>query len=300
MSALLNVVSMIFLRTLGTLVSFLPRSTELSLGRGLGALIALAGYRRKVMRENIRNCFPHYSEHELKQLQKKNYQHLGILLLELFHFFSVLPDHYKNYVSKNSRMNGLENWKKAQQQNKGAIFVASHLGNWELMVACGSLSGIPITMITKHLKPAWLHKMIERARSSTGVKPAYEPRTLPAVMRALRDNEAVGFVMDQYAGPPMGIPVQFFGVKVGTLSAVATLVNRTSTMVVPALTHRDNKGIIQIDLEEALDLREMATDIEKTTEFLAQKVEKWVRAYPEQWLWTHRRFKNVVWPANLK
>ncbi len=247
------------------------------------------------------------SEMEKIKLLNNNYEHLGILLLELMHFLSPFKSHYRSYVSKNSKLTGIENWKNVHAKGKGAIFITSHLGNWEIMVAAGALAGIPITMITKYLKPEWLLKMIESTRASVGIKAAYEPRTLPTIMRALRANEAIGFVMDQYAGPPIGIPVKFFGVEVGTLAAVGTLLSRTNTSVLPVYSYRDRKGILHVNIEPEMEIGSFVldkdsanrADIQKTTQILASHVESWVRKFPEQWLWTHRRFKNVVWPSKL-
>lgn len=287
------------LNSFGLVVSLLPRRLEVALGRGLGLILLKVSRRKKVAFDNIRRCFPELKNSGWRELLEKNYAHYGILVFELLHFFSPIPGHYRRYAKRNSTLTGVENFKKAQEKGKGVIFVSSHLGNWELMVSAGALGGIPITMITKHLKPEWLHLAIERARLSTGVKGAYEPRTLPAIIRALRANEAVGFVMDQYAGPPIGIPVPFFGVKVGTLAAVGTLVERTGAVVLPVATRRGPDGMVQVQIESPMDLTGFEKDSEKITGYLAAKVENWVRANPEQWLWIHRRFKNVVWPAEL-
>lgn len=298
----------------GFTVMFLPRRVELAAGRALGRLIHAVGYRRAVSRDNVRRCFPELDQKACERLLKKNYEHFGILMLELLHLFSPFPGHYRGYVERNARIEGLEHWERARAKGRGAVFIASHLGNWELMVAVGALNGIPVTMVTKHLKPEWLHRLAERARVSTGIEPIYEPRTLPAVLRALRAGKAVGFMMDQYAGPPIGIPVKFFGVEVGTLAAVGTLINRTGTTVVPAFVRRDAHGIIHVRIEPELEVGNFLrhaeqgdagqsgsrkADVQRTTELLARKVEAWVRENPEQWLWTHRRFKNVVWPRDL-
>lgn len=296
LSALLRVV--LFFAGLG--VTLMPRRLERALGPSFGRfLLKLGRRRREVAAENIRRCFPKLSENEREQMLRRNYEHYGLLALEILHLFSPVPGHYRRYAAKNSVLEGFENWKKANDLGKGVLFVSSHLGNWELMVAAGAMGGIPLTMVTKHLKPEWLHRKIEASRLTTGVRGAYEPRTLPAVMRALRNKESVGFVMDQYAGPPIGIPVEFFGVKVGTLAAVGTLAQRTGAAIIPVKTFRDEKGVVHVCIEPMMDLSSFASDEEKTTELLAGKVEDWVRQYPDQWLWIHRRFKNVVWPEQL-
>lgn len=293
-SALLKIV--LFLAGLG--VSILPRSFELWAGPKLGRFLLKIGKRRReVALDNIRRCFPELKEQGWERMLVSNYEHYGVLAFELLHLFSPVSGHYRRYAQKNAVLEGFENWKRANDLGKGVLFVASHLGNWELMVAAGALNGMPLTMVTKHLKPEWLHKKVERTRLTVGVKGAYEPRTLPVVMRALRNGESVGFVMDQYAGPPIGIPVPFFGVKVGTLAAVGTLAIRTGAAIIPVKTYRDEKGIVHVCVEPRLELGDRLNNEELATEALSGKVETWVREYPDQWLWIHRRFKNVVWPG---
>lgn len=299
-SALLRVI--LFLT--GLAVSFFPRKLELILGPKLGLLLIRIGKkRRQVAFENISRCFPDLTQEKQIELLRENYKHYGILILELLHMFSPIPGHYCRYAKKNIHLEGAENWNKAFAKQKGVLFSGTHLANWELMTAAGALNGFQITMVTKHLKPEWLHKKMEKSRASVGIHAVYEPNTLSGILRALKRKEAVGFVLDQYAGAPIGIPVPFFGVRVGTLAAVGKLMVRTGAQVLPVRTYRDQKGIVHTCIEPALEadrieLTEKSLE-ESITADLAQKVEVWVRQHPSQWLWIHRRFKNVVWPQNF-
>ena len=282
------------LNAAGLAVSFLPRRIELPLGRLLGrACFPFERRRRTVGTENLRRCLPELSEGERAALLRANYDHYGMLFFELLHLFSPIPGHYRTYTLRISVVEGLENWKKAAAHGKGVIFASCHLGNWEMMAAAGALAGIRNTMVTRHLNPEWLHKRMEASRLSVGAYAAYQPRTLPAVMRALRAGDCAGFVIDQYAPPPMGIPIRFFGVKVDTLHAVGPLARRTGAAIVPAVTFRDERGIVHLLIEPELDLAGALGDPERVTQILADKVEAWIRAHPEQWLWVHRRFKNL-------
>lgn len=300
MNTVLSAVLRLALGAVGLAVSALPRRAEVALGSALGIFILVTRlHRAGVARENLRRCYPSMDEKAREALLRAQFRHLGILILELLHLFSPLPGHYRRYVARIGVLEGLENWRAAHDKGKGVIFVSAHMGNWEVMVGQGALGGIPLTMVTKLLKPAWLHRKIESSRLSLGVKGAYEPRTLPTVMRALRAGESVGFVMDQYAGPPIGIPVPFFGVEVGTLAAVSVLVERTGAKVVPVSATRERDGLVHVRIEPELDLSAVAQDNALCTAQLTAHVEQWVRARPEQWLWTHRRFKNVVWPGEV-
>lgn len=301
MSAWLSALLRVVLFSAGLKVTLLPRSFELWFGPKLGRFLLKIGKRRReVALENIRHCFPELGPEGWQSLLERNYEHYGVLALELLHLFSPIPGHYEAYARRTTVVEGFENWKRAHELGKGVLFVSSHLGNWEMMVAGGALAGIPLTMVTKHLKPEWLHKKVEASRLSIGARGAYEPRTLPVIMRAFRAKESVGFVMDQYAGPPIGVPALFFGVKVGTLAAVSTLAQRTGAAIIPAKCYRDAAGKVHICIEPQLDLSTIIGNIEQTTEALTAKVEAWVRQYPEQWLWIHRRFKNVTWPEQNK
>jgi KDO2-lipid IV(A) lauroyltransferase len=278
----------------GALITFLPRSWEVWLGRTLGRLaLPLDKKRKRIARENMARCLPELSLAEREALLEENYRHYGVLGLELMHYLSPFPSHYRSYAGRVAVLEGLEHWKAAHARGKGVIFLSAHMANWELMVAQGGLHGIVLSMVTRRLKPEWLHRQMELTRLSVGVRGLYQPRTLPGVLRALRHGESVGFVMDQYMPPPMGSPMSFFGTVVDTLAAVAPLVARTGAAVVPVTQRRESDGRVRIIISPVLDLADVMDDLDRTNVRLLNEVEAMIRANPTQWLWTHRRFKNL-------
>lgn len=280
----------------GLAVTPLPRSWELVLGAWLGRLaLLLLRWRADIARENIRRCLPELDEAEQERLVRENFEHYGLLGLELLHMASPFAGHYREYVRRVARLEGFHHWKAANDKGKGVLFVSAHLANWELMAAAGCMAGIPMTMATRHLKPEWLHRLIDAARKSVKVKAAYLPDTMPAVLRALRRAESIGFVLDQYAHPPVGVKVPFFGVEVDTLGAVPPLALRYGTPIVPVRQVREKNGFVRILIEPELDLGAAKENAIQGTAVLAAMVERWIRTHPEQWLWAHRRFKNVDW-----
>jgi len=285
----------------GLAVTLLPRRWELFLGAWLGRLaLLLARSRADVARENIRHCLPELDEDEQERLLKENFEHYGILTLEILHMLSPFPGHYREYARRVARLEGFHHWRAADAKGKGVLFVSAHLGNWELMAAAGCMAGIPLNMVTRHLKPEWLHQKIDEARKSVKVKAAYLPDTMPSVLRALRRAESVGFVLDQYAHPPVGVKVPFFGVEVATLGAVPPLALRYGTPIVPVRQVREKNGFVRIIIEPELDLGDAKENAIQGTAILAAMVERWIRTHPEQWLWAHRRFKNVEWPSRSR
>jgi len=284
----------LLLRTLGLLATFLPRSLEMFFGPRLGRFALFCARKRfRTAKENIDRCLPELSENERADLLRKNCEHWGMIGFEFMHMFSPVPGHFARYVRKNSRIYGFENWRKAHDKGKGTIIVGCHAGNWEIASGAGCQAGMPFTIVTRTLTPPWLMKKLEEARLETGLGAIYQPRTLPYILKALRKGKCVGFVIDQYAAPPMGVKARFFGYDVDTLAAVGPIAQRTGAAVVPTYNIRDEKGMLHVYLEPEIDFGDDAADPAKTTQVLADMVEAQVRRNPSQWLWGHRRFKNV-------
>ena len=283
------------LHGMGLFVAALPRSWEMALGAFLGRCALLFPTRHaRVARENIARCFPELTEARRRALLIENYEHYGRMVLELSHMFTPLPGHFRSYVQQNVAIEGYEHWEKAKAKGKGVLFLGSHIANWEFAASIGAIKDMKVTIVTRRLKPAWLHAWMEKTRLSVGVRAAYQPRTIPTVMKALRDNGGVVFVMDQYMSPPMGEPMRLFGVMVHTLAAIAPLARRTGAAILPVLPKREKDGRVRIIIEPEIALTD---DDKKDNQRLAAHVEGWMRAVPGQALWAHRRFKDVDWTA---
>ncbi len=283
------------LSALGLFATMLPRRVEVSLGRFLGRVVFRARlFKRGVVEANLARCFPRLDGASRLSLVRRNYEHYGVLLFEYMHFFSPIKSHWRRYVPTAARAEGLENWRKAHARGKGVIFFCSHLGSWEAGAAAIALNGVPATVVTTKLTPRWLHEKITASRASVGMDAAFHPGSMIAVIKTLRRGGTVAFMNDQYARPPMGMPVVFFKTRVDTLSVIGPLARRTGAAVLPLHTFRAPDGTTIGRIEPEFDLGEASDDARAATQRVASRVERWVRGNPEQWLWMHRRFKNLT------
>jgi KDO2-lipid IV(A) lauroyltransferase len=286
------------LHGMGLFVAALPRSWEMALGSFLGRLaMRVDPKRRKIAEDNIARCLPELSLNQQRDLLGDNYAHYGRLILELAHMFTPIAGHFRAYAQRTTYFDGYENWAKANAKGKGVLFCSAHFANWETTIAAAAIAGMPMTIVTRRLKPAWLDAWMEKTRLSTGVSAAYQPRTIPTVMKTLRDGGGVVFVVDQYMPPPMGEPLRFFGFKVDTLSAVAPLARRTGAAIIPIHPIREPDGRIRVIIEPEFVLGD---EDKADNQRLVDKVEGFIRQVPAQWIWGHRRFKNVDWSDRME
>lgn len=291
----MKVVALPLLGAVAWFYYLLPRFAQDLAVRGAGAILSAFGVRRAVVEQNLRYAFP--DEPALRaELLRKGYDHLARLVFEILLLFGP----QRRFVEKRAFLFGAENWQAAKARGNGVIMLSSHVGNWETMVARGALSGMDVLMVTKHLKPEWLHRAIERGRAKCGVRATYEPRTFRDVLAHLKRNGTVGFVLDQYAGPPVGVRVPVFGIPVGTQSAVALLAKRTGAAVLPTVNYRDPAtGQVHVRIEKEIEwvaAEDPSEAIALNTARYAKALEAHIYAHPDEWLWTHRRFKGDLSP----
>jgi KDO2-lipid IV(A) lauroyltransferase len=285
------------LKALAWLYYWLPPAGKRLAGNALGASLRVFGARAKVIHQNLEIAFPGPEQSGRRgKLFREAYVHLGSLVFEIL----MLLGPMKKFIEEQVEVIGVENAQRALSEGNGIILLSSHVGNWETMSAGGALLGhLELMLVTKRLKPGWLHEEIERGRRKCKVYATYEPRTMKDVLSWLKQGKCVGFVLDQYAGPPVGVRVPVFGIPVGTMTAVAAVSKRTGAPVVPVVNYRRPDGKMIVDIRPALDWRpadDPNLEIALNTAYYASELEKDIYAHPDQWLWTHRRFKGDMGP----
>jgi KDO2-lipid IV(A) lauroyltransferase len=288
--------ALIFLKFIGWFLSCFPRKFFVLLGKGLGKILHHFQFRTAVAEGNLKIAFPYLNADQRKLFLKDFYSELGVMFLEMLGSFFQ----FRRFVEKISDVEGHENLRNALKEGKGVFVMTAHLGNWEVLCATGPLFfQTSVTMVTKVLKPEWFHRAVVLTREMLGVKMACEPKTMQSILRALKKNEIVGFVMDQYTGAPVGARVPFFGVPVGSHTALATLALRTGAPVVPAIGVRKPDGRYLIRFEPAFhtltDENHEVAVLKNTAQYV-KRTEAWIKEFPLQWMWVHRRWKGDLSP----
>lgn len=278
-----------FIKILG----ILPRP----LSRGLAIAIAQAVYLlhfklRSVGMRNLEMVFPEKSLAERRRILRRVFTSLGRQLSELCQF----PKYTKENVDEVVVYDGLENYEQAYARRKGVLFVTAHFGGWELSAFVHSLHGHPVNIVMRPMDNEYLDRMLQKQRTMHGNKVVPKDDFVRGLLAAMKCGETVGILMDTNMTPPQGVFVDFFGIPACTASGLARIALRTDAAVVPGFTIWDESlRKYRLRFDPALELirtGNLESDIVANTQMFTKVIEDYVRKYPDQWLWVHRRWKT--------
>ncbi len=252
--------------------------------------------RRKTVRDNLRIVFgDQMPKREMKTLHQCFYSHLLSVLIENIAFLWYSPERIKNKVD----VIGYEKVLAAAEKKRGILLLTGHFGNWEM----GPIGGIlqfdrfkgRFHILRKNLMNKVLEKALFGRFEKAGLNVIPKKNSLDQVLAALAKNDVVVFVMDQYAKPGRdGILVDFFGKQAGTFRSLALVARATDAPVVPMVCYRKKDGRHALQFFDPLPWKtfdESDREIYENTRQYNEVLENFIIAHPEQWLWSHRRWK---------
>ena len=278
-----------FIRILG----ILPRSLSRALAIFLSQIVYLLHVRlRRVGMRNLAMAFPEKNEKERARILRGEFKSLGRELAELCQFPRYTLENVEDVVV----YDGLENYENAYARKKGVLFLTAHFGGWELSAFVHSLHGHWMHVVMRPMDNPYLDRLIQSYRTMHGNKTVNKDDFVRGLLAAMKAGEVVGILMDTNMTPPQGIFVNFFGIPACTASGIARIALRTDAAVVPTFTIWDDAlGKYRLRFDPALELvrtGDQEADIIANTQIFTKVIEDYVRKYPEQWLWVHRRWKT--------
>ena len=246
---------------------------------------------RRVGLFNLSLAYPRWSSQQRRRVLFANFRSLGRMLAD----FASFPRWNRSNIERLIIYEGFEHYVQARKKGRGVLFLTAHFGNWELSSFAHGLYGHPLNFIVREMDNSLLDALVNGYRCLSGGRAIYKHESARETMRALHRGQAVGILMDQNMLPGEGVFVDFFGRPACTTTGPARIARKTGAAIVLGLVIWDadlSKYRLRFDPVEWMKRQDPEEEIIANTANFTRLIEEYVRRYPDQWLWVHRRWKT--------
>jgi Kdo2-lipid IVA lauroyltransferase/acyltransferase len=274
-------------------LGLLPRPVARFLGAGfVRTVFLLRPPLRRASMFNLTLAFPDWNDAKRRQVVRGMVRQVGWMVGE----FSQFPKYTRQNIERVVILDGFENFDVARRRGKGVLFLTGHMSAWELAPFAHALYGYPLHFLVRPIGNRRVDALIESYRCRSGNRPIEKNRSARAILKVLGEAGTVGILADHNTIPEESVFVDFFGILASTTSGLARLALRTDAAVVPGfLSWDEGRRKYRLRFQPAVELSrtgdEEADVLENTARF-TRVIEDYVRAYPDQWLWVHKRWKT--------
>jgi len=267
-----------------------PRA-RLAIGSALGtAFWAVDARHRRAAARNIALAYgDQLSSREVRRLTLASMRHFTRMMVETVAFPRLPFEEAKKHVT----VEGIEHLRAAYGRGRGMLGFSGHLGNWELMSFMFGRLGMPATGIARPLDNPYLQERLIRLRTLSGNRIINARGAFREALAVLKGGGFVGIWIDQRPKRG-GVLVPFFGTDAYTASGLARLALDSEAAVVPCFAVQETDGSWRMVIEPEVPLvrtGDFEADCYRITADCTAILERWIRRYPEQWLWTHAKLK---------
>ena len=280
------------MKFLSRLICLLPHGAAMALGTGLARLawIFIPARRKALAREQVMRCLG-VSDAEAERIARASSLRFGPMLMEVLRY-PVMQPHMSDYVTLTG---AVEELRAVVAEGNGAVFATSHSGNWEIMGAAFASAGFPVVGVAKRQSSAGMDRFINEYRSLVGIHVTYRSG-VREMFRMIDEGWIIGLISDQDPALRDGVIVDFFGQPTNTFTGAAAIARRCEVPIFPVFIHREENGHHVITVEPPLTVDktdDRAADVRRVTQCVSDRIEAWVRRYPEEWFWLHDRWKSL-------
>jgi len=250
----------------------------------------------RIGRENLKAAFPEKSPEEIEQILSGVWDNLGRIGAEFAHLDHIW-DYDAEHPEKPSRVEFSQRTKELfdglRDDGKPALFFACHLGNWELPALAAVAHGLDAAILFRRPNIESADRAIEKIRAVKmgTLIPAGSDAPL-RLAQALQNGQHVAMLVDQYL--TNGVEVTFFGRKTTANPMLARLRRQVDCPIhgtrIIRLPNNRFRAELSEEVKPAFDASGQI-DVQGTMQAITNVIEDWVREYPEQWLWLHRRWR---------
>lgn len=272
-------------------MSILPFSIIYFISDGVAFLLRyVVRYRTNVISENLKLSFPDKSDAERKKILKESFRNLSDIILESMKGMSM---NYKQILQRYQFKN-IEILDPYYKNGQAVLGVAGHLANWEWATRCiGMTLDHQVLGITKKINNPYIHKYIHKKRTEECVLTADTKDTSRAFINNIKAPTLFVLIADQ---SPLKVNhavwLDFLNRKTPFLHGPETYAKKYKLPIMFMPIVRTSRGVYEVPLE-ILITDPSNTKKGEITKIYAKRLEQFILAHPEQWLWSHNRWKRA-------
>ena len=280
-------------RILLGVIGVFPYRVSLKFGEALGILLfhLIKGARKTAFR-NLEIAFPKNPEEKNRKIAKGTFKSLGRHIGFVSHFPKFKKEDIRDLIT----IHGKNHYFAAEDSGRGMLFFTGHFGSWEVFNLLAPAFERDMNILVRRMDNKRIESYVDSLRTKFGSSTLGKKEAPRRLYRLLNDGRTLGILADLNAQLHDGVFVDFFGVPAATTKSIAKLVVKTKPVLFPAFAvweEKERKYCVY--LEEPIEYEitgDRERDILEITRLFTQSVETWVRKYPEQWLWIHKRWNT--------
>ena len=256
-------------------------------GNLIGKLLGPIFRSKKIIKKNIKIFSPSIKENEIDKIIKKMWGNYGRILAE----YPYIPSFRKKKLDNYLMIDGLENLEKIKKNKKPALFISGHFNNFELMAMTIEREGVDLFAVYRPLNNKFLNLIMEYLRKKYICKNQIE-KGLKGLRKALalfKKGKSLAIMIDQRVSE--GMDVELFGKNAFTTTIPAQFVKKFGCIIQPVYIQRIDSVHFKVVFDEHITF-EKNQSIEEITKYLNKWLEKKITKNPDQWIWTHNRWKH--------
>lgn len=274
------------------LLKVLPADPAIRFADRVARFVGQKLWRHKLMMTNLRNAFPEKSENDLQAIAVASWGHMGRMAAEYVFLDRLFDFDPEKTEAGRVEVSGIPIFLDLRDNPRPFIVFTAHTGNFELLPVAGKAFGLEVMVLFRPPNNPYIADKVFsfRAARMGSLVPSHAGSSF-ALARRLEAGGGVGVLVDQKF--KKGLSTSFFGQPVKTNPLLAKLVRQFDAEVYPARCIRLPDNRFRLEIEPRIDLprdEKGNLDVQGTAQVLNDKVESWVREYPEQWLWYHDRW----------
>lgn len=252
----------------------------------------VVGYRRKTVRENLALTLPHLSDTERKEIEKKFYQHMCDMFLEMIKTMSITPEE----MEKRFTITNMDLFHEYENKGKSVVLVASHYASWEWLLTLNKRMLFNGVGVYKKIANPYFDKLVRKIRGKYDAELVETKKAIPLMAQNQRDGilSLYGLASDQ--SPKLDRifhSMKFMGIEVPVHTGAEMLAKKYDLSVIFIKVQKVRRGYYAATIVPIADNPKEYENFEITEKYL-REVEKQIYEAPEYYLWTHKRWKHRV------